>query len=254
MSDTEPSQLLLDRTKIIRALDDGPQGVDSLRAALDVSESTINRAVDDLETAGYVEQRDGGYWTTLTGRLALEAYDRFRRKVDCIQEAIELLSVLDADAPLVPAVMVDAEVVRATGDRSHPARIERLLDGAQRIRSIPSTISEPYLDLFHERVGEGAELSLVVSSSLTEQLITVPSDGVVESIATGQVALRQSDEEPSAGLTIVESDSGTTIELRVYGPAGIRGSIINDAPTAVAWAKTHYEAVWNEAFPIRSLD
>lgn len=254
MSDTEPFQLLLHRSMILQELDEGPQDIDSLRAAFDVSESTINRAVYDLEAAGYIKQCDRGYWTTLTGRLTLNAYDRFTREMDSIREAIELLSVLDADAPLVPAVMADAEIVHATEDRSHSARIERFLEDARRIRSIPSTISEEYLDLFYEQVANGAELSLVVSSSLIERLITTPSDGLIESIATDRVALRQSNEETSLGLTIAESDTGTAIELRVYGPEGIRGSIINDTPKAVTWATSHYESVWNEALVVRSLD
>lgn len=252
MEDTEPSQLLLNRSRLLRELDDAPRDTDSLCAALGVSESTVNRAVCDLQAMGYVEQCDDGYLTTLTGRLALDAYNRFERRMACIQEAIELLSVLDSDAPLVPAVVADAEIVHATDDRSHSARIERLLDGAHRIRSVPSMISESYLDLFYERVTDGAELSLVISTSLVEQLITSQNDGLTEAISSEQIALRQSDTEPLFGVTIVESDAKTAVELRVSGSDGIRGSIINDKPEAVAWAREYYEAVWNSSLSVYS--
>ncbi|UPM43197.1 helix-turn-helix transcriptional regulator [Halocatena salina] len=252
MEDTEPSQLLLNRITLLRELDGDPQDTDSLGATLEVSESTINRAVYDLQSRGYIEQDEDEYLTTLTGRLALKAYDRFERRMACIQEAIELLSVLDSDVPLVPAVVADAEIVHTTGDRSHSARIERLLDGARRIRSVPSAISEPYLDLLYERVMDGTELSLVISSSLVEQLVTGQNDELVAALTTEQTELGQIDTEPPFGTTIVESDERTVIELRVYGPDGVRGSIINDTPEAVAWAMDYYEEMQNESLSIYS--
>lgn len=254
MEDTEPSHLLLNRSVLLHELDGDPKDTDSLCTALDVSESTINRAVYDLQAGGYIEQYDDGYQTTLTGRLALDAYDRFDNRMACILEAIELLSILDADAPLVPAVVADAEIVHATGDRSHLARIERLLEGAVRIRSVLSMISEPYLDLFYERVMDGEELSLVVPSSLVERLITGQNDDLAEAVASEQIALRQSDTEPLFGVTIIESDTTTAIELRVSGPDGVRGSIINDTPKAVAWATDYYETVWNDSLSVYSPD
>jgi Mn-dependent DtxR family transcriptional regulator len=43
-----------------------------LAGELDRSRSTVDRAVRDPEAAGLVERTDGGYATTLAGRLAAE--------------------------------------------------------------------------------------------------------------------------------------------------------------------------------------
>ncbi|RRJ33416.1 helix-turn-helix transcriptional regulator [Halocatena pleomorpha] len=254
MEDTEPSQLLLNRITLLRELDGEPQDTDELCAVLAVSESTIKRAVYDLEAVGYIEQCEEGYLTTLTGRLALTVYDRFERRMACIQEAIELLSVLDADAPLVPAVVSDAEIVHATDDRSHSARIKRLLDGARCVRSAPSTMSEQYLDLLYERTMDGTELSLVLSSSLVERLIADQNDRLAEILSSDQIALGQSDTAPPFGVTIVESDEKSVVELRIYGSDGVHGSIINDTPEAIAWAMDYYEEMWYESLPIHTID
>lgn len=253
MSKSETSQLLVDRSGLLHQLDTEPKDTEALQTAVGLSASTIDRAVCELETAGYIEQIDGAYRTTLTGRLALESYDRFTMTMEGIRESIDLLGALQSDAPLTPAVLVNANVIRATrGPRAPIDRSAELLEEADRIRTILSMISSQYIDLYHEQVMDGIDASIVVSTSLIEQLITDYYDPLAEAISTGRIDLRQTTERAPFGLTIIESDSTTTMELRVHGSDGLRGLIINDTPAAIAWANGQYANTWDDALSVQT--
>jgi len=60
------------REPTLRLLSDGPTTNRDVIDALEVSRSTVTRALRELEEAGFVGRRDGGYATTLAGRFALE--------------------------------------------------------------------------------------------------------------------------------------------------------------------------------------
>lgn len=255
MSGSDPSQLLVDRAALLRQLDSEPKDTEELQTAVGLSSSTINRTVCKLEKTGYVEQVDDQYQTTLTGRLALKSYEQFTTTMDTINKSTDLLGALGSDAQLAPAVLADAEVLRTTRDSARVPidRSAALLSEAEQVRTVLSTISTPYLNLYYEQVVDGTNVSIVVSPSLIEQLVTEYYDPLTEVISTGRIELRQATEETSFGLTIVESASHTAVELRVYGSDGLRGVIINDSHEAITWANTYFENEWNDALPMQTL-
>lgn len=253
MSESEASRSLIARSALLRQIDTEPKGTNELRTTVDLSPSTIDRAIRELEGNGYIEQIDGRYRSTLTGQLALESYDRFTTTMDGIRESIDLLSTLESGVSLAPAVLANAEVIRTSrGSRDHIERSATMLDGAERIRTILSKVSPQYIDLYYEQVMDGIDVSVVASASRIEQLITDYYDRLTELIGTDRVDLRQATEEAPFGLTIAESGSETTVELRVYGPDGLRGIIINDTAKAITWANEHYTDAWNDAMPVQT--
>lgn len=254
MSESEASRSLIARSALLRQLDTEPKGTEALRATVDLSSSTIDRAIRELEGAGYIEQINGQYRSTLTGQLALESYDQFTSTMDGIRKSIDLLTAIESGVSLAPGMLANAEVIRTTHGSPH-AHIERsatILDEADRIRTILSKISPQYIDLYHEQVIDGSDVSVVVSASLIEQLITDYYDPLTEAIGTGRVDLRQATEEAPFGLTIAETGSETMVELRVYGPDRLRGIIINDTQKAITWANEHYTDAWNDAMPVQT--
>lgn len=253
MSESETSRSLIARSALLRQIDTESKDTEELRSTVDLSPSTIDRAIRELEGKGYIEQIDGRYRSTLTGQLALESYDRFTTTMDGIRESIDLLTALESDVSLAPAVLANAEVIRAPrGSRAHLERSATMLDEADRIRTVLSKISPQYINLYYEQVMDGINVSVVASASLIEQLITDYYDRLTEVVRTGRVDLRQATEEASFGLTIAESKSETTVELRVYGPDGLRGIIINDTAKAITWANEHYSDAWNDAMPVQT--
>lgn len=87
--------------------------VDLVRS-LDVSRSTVDRAVRRLESEGIVERRASGYGLTLVGRLVYEEYLTFTERTTGLLDAAPVFEALPADTPLDPA----AHSVQTSSHRS----------------------------------------------------------------------------------------------------------------------------------------
>jgi len=69
------------RARLLRMLADGPMDKPALRDALEVSRSTVYKALRELEELGLVHRVDDGYALTQFGRLARRKHDEFRATV-----------------------------------------------------------------------------------------------------------------------------------------------------------------------------
>lgn len=101
------------RQSILSRLRRGPESKATLVSETDNSRSTVDRALRRLEALNLVGYRTEGYEMTLTGRLALNAYDQFAARAESVVAAGKLVSHLPANAPMVHAMLADAELVFA---------------------------------------------------------------------------------------------------------------------------------------------
>lgn len=80
----DTSEVLLRRSAVVERLSVQPTAKRELVDRLDVSRSTVDRAVREIESAGLAECRDGGVGLTLCGRLATAEFERFGTRLgDC---------------------------------------------------------------------------------------------------------------------------------------------------------------------------
>ena len=70
--------VLSHRIEFIDCLLDGPKTKPEFVEELDISRSTANRAVRELESVGFLEYQDTGYRLILCGRLAAQEYQAFK--------------------------------------------------------------------------------------------------------------------------------------------------------------------------------
>lgn len=176
--DTAPSEAVrtvLDRREFLDALRDGPKDKRTLVEAADVSRSTVNRAVRDLETAHLVERTNGGYRTTAYGELLAE---EFASLLDTASFAWEVRDVLEQ----LPTVELDFELSRlADADITTPtpanpsAPMERVVEikrNVTTLRSLASGRSPGALDA-HERGAQEGDVSFesVCSVDLVSWLV-----------------------------------------------------------------------------------
>ncbi len=249
----DPVDLLARRRHLLGALADDRLTLGELADRTDVSKSTASRAVRRLAAAGFVEGSDDseGYALTPSGRLALDAHRAHRRRVEGVVAAQGALDPLPADAPLVPAVLSDAEVVGPSdGERYRaPGRLRESLREADRVRAALPTVSAPTARLLYDRVvRDDAAVEVVVSPAVRESL-AARFGGELRAMAAEEFELL-TGEVPSFGVVVAETGDRTVVTVVVVVDGGVHAVIRNDAEAAVRWAESTYADLRSAATPV----
>lgn len=251
---TEVMAVVARRGTVLRAVDASGVPKRDLVDTLSVSRSTVDRAVRELEAIGFIERTDdGGYRRTLPGRLALSEFDQFASRIDGLVSSVDVLSLLPTDAPFDSRILEDATVVVA--ERHSPLvpieHLSDLVDRATHADAIAPAVLPQQVDVYHRNfVQGGLTARLVVTSVVVERLVSAYGTELGESLETGQLTVRQSDESIPYSLVVAETDQGPEMGLLVYADSGVRGFVGNDSPEAVEWARDLVDHYWESATPI----
>lgn len=240
------------RAPLLSLLRDGPQSKPDLVASLDVSRSTVDRCIRQLESAELAERVDNGFRLTLAGRLLFAEYERYQERAEGVLEAVDLLSVLPVDADIEPAALQGAKVTMA--DRTAPYRPAEsylaVVKEADHVDHITTALSPQYVEGFRTTVvDEGVEIRLAASESVSRRLVTEYADTLSELFDTDRFTMRELDSHPGYSLGIVDGDRTTTHAL-VYADDGIRGRIETDHPEAVRATRELFERYWASGTPV----
>lgn len=249
----ETANLVARRSDFLQSLSTSPRDKRDLVDELDYSRSTVDRAVRDLEMHGLVERTDGGYVTTVSGRVSVEQYRRF------VETTLDALGVQDLIDQLPPGAGLDGRVLRnAAVDRADDTApytpIDQLIDAAERadrLRVLAVSSPEPrFFELVAER-SRADELTVdaVVSDALWETLRTQHTD-VLTTVADVGMAFSVGD-VPAFDVLLFEEGEATTVAVVVSSDAGsVLGVVTNDTVEAVEWAETEFERRRDEAEPV----
>lgn len=254
------SELVWSRREYLDALTAEPRRKAALVEALDVSRSTVNRAIAELDDAGLVEDVAGGCRLTLAGRLGAEALETYRSHLDGVDEVRELLPALPPDASLDLDLVAGAEVEPARGTAPYRAyhAFERLIEASSRLRGAARTFSNPRSrEVFDELVVErGVPVEFYLGPSLLRQVReTYP--GVLDSwVEDGSFSAHVVADPPRHSILVSERPEGDRAGVAVYTEANeFLGVLINDADDAVRWARERLDALAERAVPLsRHLD
>ena len=218
---------------------------------LDVSRSTVDRAVRRLEDAGYVRRTDEGYTATLTGRRAVESHRVHRQNIADLAASANVLAPLTPDSAVDLDVIAHSESIEATEPTPYEPR-ERIaadLRGADRCRIALPALPDPKLArLLYERVvTDGCRVELLVSDSLLDRLreefplkLPMIADRDVVTVRTGAV--------PEYGLVFTDGPDGPCVSVLVFGSGGaLHGILRNDTEQAITWVRRRFDAVVADA-------
>ena len=70
-------EIIAKRRSVLKVLNDEPLWKPELDEQLDVSRSTINRAVNELAEIGLIERIENGYTSTMAGELGLDLHTEY---------------------------------------------------------------------------------------------------------------------------------------------------------------------------------
>jgi predicted transcriptional regulator len=220
----------------------GPDAVDKrdLTDRLDVSRSTVDRAVRELERHGLVERTDGGVRRTLVGTICFREYRRTMERMAAVAAAVDVLAPLPPDTALDPAVLVGATVVEPTPNAPYePVRYQNeVIQRADEVRVCATAVVPPQVEILHREVVEnGLRLTGITSPRALDCLVKDFHAETVEALDTGRYEMYLTDQPVPYGVLVADGPAGAEMLVSVYDEDGsITGTVGNDAPEAVAWA------------------
>lgn len=255
MNEPNPSEAIAVITRrggVLRAVDRKGVGKRELVEELDVSRSTIDRSVRELEANGFIERTSSGYRRTLAGELALDEFETFESRVEGVVNSLDVLESLSPDASLDAAVFEDATIVRS--DRHLPNRpvmeLCDLLDSATSIRSHVVAIFPKQVTTYAERAEAGVEIDLVLAEGAAERLIAEFEEPLQRSLDTDPFHARQISDADEFGVLVVETPDGAEAGVLLLGDGGVRAFVRTDSPTAVAWARNYLQSLEDRSVPL----
>jgi predicted transcriptional regulator len=241
------------RSDVLASVRQAPAHKPELVDRLDVSRSTVNRAVDSLVETGMIRRGDAGYEITAHGELVLDAHEEYVATTTALGGAAPLLETLPA-GETVPRSLIEDGVVRLA--ESHAPEnalmepIERL-ETAERLSVFSAVIKPSYLDLVQTEVEDsGLEADLVLGERATESLASLA--GAIgtadELLGAPEVSVYTTDADLPFTL-FVAPETGVA-GIMTHREGRLVGSLTADADAAVDWARDRFESARENAEPV----
>jgi len=211
----------------------------SLPEALDMSRSTVDRAIRTLEDSGLVARVDGGYTATELGRLCAERYRAFVEDERALFEAGDSLGIHAGDVSLPSALVTEGAVTHA------PNRPHRLYE---QVLADLRTADEA--DVLVDRVADSRPIRLCRSRVATGSLTggAYLSEGALERVRDefpnlGSALSQSEDFEfrtapvPAAEVYLTAEGSQQTVTVLIGDEGGPTTAFRSAADRAIAWAE-----------------
>ena len=230
------------RLDFLERLTEGALRKHELVDELGHSRSTVNRAIDELETAGLVAGETDGYRTTLTGRLLARSYRRFLTVAADVDAASDTLAPLGPDVALSPAALRDADTYRAAApDPYRPLeRIDAALAEADDVAAALPALPYPrLLDRLRRAADAGGAVDLVMTDRTYRYGRERYADRV-GGLAAGDDAAVVVAEGIDAGVFVAD---GTAVLVAFDDDGAVHGVAESTESEAVAWARDRVRAL-----------
>lgn len=244
------------RFDVLSTLSEGAARKPALTEQLDVSRSTVNRAVRELGERHLVEQTDAGHALTPAGRLLVEELDGFLADLSTLAEAGRLLACLPSEVEMSMAFLRDADVYPATPPAPTGA-LDPLRDALEQTaycRCLSGSIADDgSVDRFRRRTAdEEMSLDIVFDADVLSYLLADRQDALADFVEAGD-EVRRTDSIPYS-MALCETDDGGECHLVLFDDDGdIAGVIVNDTEPALAWASAAFERYREAATPLDGI-
>ncbi|MXR19989.1 helix-turn-helix transcriptional regulator [Halobacterium bonnevillei] len=247
---TEAVRTLLDRLEFVQALLDDPKDKRTLVSETDVSRSTVNRAVRDLEGKGLIERTNGEYRPTAYGELLADEFTSLLETAAFAWNVRDVLEQIPADElDFDLARLADATITTPTpANPSAPLeRVVQIKRTASTLRSLASGRSPGALDA-HERGLEAGDA--VFETVLSEELLAWLAAGsnrrqrVADLLAYDDLHVYVCDDDIPVPLGITED----VVFFGVSSPEGAPVALVESTDQSVRdWAVETFEATRDAA-------
>ncbi|GAB6861714.1 helix-turn-helix transcriptional regulator [Haloplanus litoreus] len=252
MTDESAATVVARRLDTLRALDAGAASKVTIVDRAGVSRSTVDRALRELATVGFVASTPDGYRLTLPGRLALSTHRRQARRMDALADAAPVFDDVEVGFDVDPAVFDGATLIEA--EPYAPARpvaaVADVVGRATHVSVYAGRFLSRHARLYHDRImSAGMTASFVTTPRVLERQASVHPGDMRDAVESGRVAIRRTDRDDPVTLVLAETPDGPEMGLVVYRDDGPRGFVGNDDPLATRWARSFHQRLWTAATP-----
>lgn len=243
---------LLDRrSDVLEALRDGPLTKSSLVERLDVSRSTVDRALRALTAARLVRRESGSFVVSATGRLGYDAVERHHRTTADIVRATPLLEHLPAGTEIEPALLDGATVHQSTSGAGRQAlrAAMSVVAGSDTVYACSRAVTDTSAPTAAYRLVTEADatLEVVYAPSVAEYVKREHAENRREMAATGRYRAFEAPSLPF-GLFVATAPEGTAVAVALYDDdETLVGVLTNDSGAAVEWAESVYHRYRRDA-------
>lgn len=244
---------VLRRVDVLRACRDGAVTRGELADRIDLSRTTAYRATVDLEERGLLEQRSGGYRTTVRGAALVAASERYLASLSTISHLGPLFDLVDHPELVEHAhLLTDADVVVA--DATNPYRVvERTVDRFEKTARSRGTLtnvsSVEALDRVSPTIDEKDAIERIFAERALEAHETVGGTDFETVTRSESVSLFVADDDSVPFSFAIDDDRVTIVG---HDPAtGLPTVHVESrAPAARTWLEGLYDRCLAAATPL----
>ena len=242
---TEEIDVLASRIDIVELLLGEPRHKADLVSESKYSRSTINRAIRELEEAGYVERVSEGFVATQTGQLGADQYRSYMERQRSILGAADVLEQLPHDVDIPPALVTDSRI--ETDDASHQLfeLLATELHTAEEVRLVlPALLDSRYLRVCHSRV---VREELTVTLQAPEAVLRDTAREfpfIWEELADSSSFTALSGGEPPFGLVLALAEGAVrSVAVFTSDGAAVTGVVHAETDAITDWGREQYDAL-----------
>lgn len=236
------------RSSVIEYLLEDRADKRELEEALDISRTTIDRAIRRLNEIDCITYREGKWEVTLLGELAYQEYVQSATRYVGLAEARPLLRHLPPETPMDARFLADAEISLAEPQAPHGliAQLDDLFQGSEQIKGFSSVVLPRYVPLLnHHIVERGMDAELILDYDLIEHLCADYPKETIAVFEADNARVWRLDYKSPLGLVLIDEE---VVWFAVHDEdGGLKGSIINDNDNAVAWATEVFRSYRQQA-------
>lgn len=240
--------VLLARQRFVECLDERPSTKPELVTDCEVSRSTVDRGIAELEDAGLVRRHRGRYELTLFGEIVAREFGTLFDRMSAFAAVGDLLAALPGDVGL-DATLFEQATVRRGGGMGITTALETFA-GASEVR-----IVDPPLPLLHMGLVQdceqlrGVNQTVLIRGELLAALATHIPDRLVAFERAGN-RLQELDDTLPFAFALVERPTGRELCLLLgSGEAGLAVVTTTDS-AAIEWGERLYDSLVADAEPL----
>lgn len=241
------------RAPLLEYLGRAPASAADVVEGVEMSRSTVHRALDSLTDLGLIRKRGGAYELTNLGELLLAELERFGARARTARSLTPFLNSVGMDGTEIPVEhLSDATVIRREPRRPHATvhRIMELFDRAAEVRMFSTVVSPIYVDMAYPKMVDGMEIRAVFEREVVDLLLSEYPEKAHETMASGNFDVYARDGLPFE-LFVFEDRIG----MAAHDDRGNAEVLIETGdPGAVAWAEDLYERYLSTATSVSVSD
>lgn len=225
------------RWKVVNEIDSGTLDKRNLASSLDVSRTTINRAIRDLEEVGVLQVRGSSFDLSRYGQFVFRGFEEFRSLLDDLDDGMTVVRSLPQDSD-IPIDLIRGATFHAPVDHAPQEGFRPLLESinrASRVQALVPVLTPTHVSVFKNVLSEPVQSTHLYLDDSLQEIITGRHSELYQSAdASDSFVLRFLNATPPHGAYFLDQSQ---VWVTVYHEGGaLAGMLTNESDRALDWA------------------